>query len=121
MNLIGALDQVAAALTLAGLDNVAVDPRDLDLPGALIAPASVSFDTFDQSTYTLVVDVALVAPDHGHRGGLETLGKLVDQLRAAAGPLGELTAALATLPNHGPDPLPAFTTTITTTIREEPS
>lgn len=111
MSIRDALASVAQALTDAGVKAV-VDPADLTLPGAVVYPNAIDYDTLGAGDYQLTVDVVLVA------GGIPTLPAL-DQLDGLLGTvralwaIGEARAVSITLTNLSPDPLPGLTTSIT--------
>lgn len=111
-----ALQDVATALKGAGL-SATVDPRNLNLPGVLVAPATFDFERLSSSAWTLEADLYLVARDTGHGNALRSLGDMLDRLRDLW-PVPEAQAISIDLPNHGGS-LPALIVTITASVTEE--
>ena len=100
----------AAALDLIkALDGLGVravtDPRDLDLPGAYLAPNEIATPTLDGTSLTVSWDVYLIAPDNGAH--IAALGDLLDRIHPLT--IGKkIRPQGLTLPNISPDPLPAL-------------
>lgn len=87
------------------------DPRNLTIPGALVAPKEARASTLSLGSIEITWDVYLVAPDNG--SPLECLDPLISPL-LVEGLATEFDVLTLTLPNHSADPLPAIQTTITT-------
>lgn len=87
------------------------DPRNLTIPGALVAPQDVKASTLAPGHIEIAWDVWLVAPDNG--SPIEALDPLISPL-IVEGLATEFDVLALTLPNQSPDPLPAIQTTITT-------
>lgn len=87
------------------------DPRNLTIPGALVAPHDIKASTLTPGHIEITWDVYLVAPDNG--SPIDSLDPLISPL-IVEGLATEFDVLTLTLPNHSPDPLPAIQTTITT-------
>jgi len=111
------LQDIADMVTAAGVP-AAVDPRNLNLPGAWVTPGLVSFDVLDTDTAFMRMEVYLVAPDHGAVLSLNNLGDMLAKVRSAL-PVGEAQPVMVNLPNHGADPMPALLISIDATITED--
>lgn len=105
----------AAAETAALLSDLGVptvtEPRDLNIPGAWLAPSTIDYQTLTQGPLRVQWDLYLLAPDNG--APLDHLGAMLDKLSAAM-TLGEVEALSLTIVNQSPDPLPALHLTIET-------
>lgn len=117
MKLGAACQAVAQMITDAGVPAV-TDERDLNLPGALVGPANVSFEVLDATSYVAAWDVWLVTIDNGAGPALDELGDMLAKVRAVV-QVDEARAQAVVLANHGADPLPALTFTLTTQITED--
>lgn len=116
-NIGDSLQDIAAMFTAAGVP-AAVDPRELQLPGAWVTPGTVSFDVLDADTASMRFEVYLVAPDHGAVHSLNKLGEMLAKARTSL-PVGEAQPVMVNLPNHGADPMPALLISIDATLTEE--
>lgn len=99
-----AATEVAAMLTNWGVPTV-TDPRDLNLPGAWLAPAHIDYQTLTTGPLRVEWDLYLLAPDNG--APLDALGDMLDQLHPHMA-LGTVEALSLTVANQAPDPLPAL-------------
>lgn len=111
------LKDIAEMVTAAGVP-AAVDPRDLNLPGAWVTPGLVSFDVLDVDTAFMTFDIYLVAPDHGAAHSLNSLGDMLAKIRPAL-QVGEAMPVMVNLPNHGAEALPALLISIDAQITED--
>lgn len=112
MDLLGWAKDTAALFTAAGVP-CAIDKRDVTVPGALLAPRTITPDRLAGGVYTVEWDLLLIAGGAGTTTALDELGAMGTVLEVA-GLLDEpLEAALIDLPNHNPDGLPALTGTYT--------
>lgn len=111
------LQDIADMVTAAGVQ-AAVDPRNLNLPGAWVTPGLVSFDVLDEDTAFMRFDVYLVAPDHGAVHSLNSLGDMLAKIRPAL-QVGEAQPVMVNLPNHGADALPALLISIDAQLTED--
>lgn len=106
------LDRAAAETTglLAGWGLAAtIDPTAVVVPGALIAPDTLTASLGGALAVTW--DVYLIAPDTP--GALGVLGDMLDLVLAHTNP-GTIDAASLALVNTAPDPLPALHLTLET-------
>jgi len=111
------LQDIANMVTNAGVP-AAVDPRNLNLPGAWVTPGLVSFDVLDADTAFMRFEVYLVAPDHGAVASLNNLGDMLAKVRQAI-PVGEAQPVMVNLPNHGADAMPALLISIDAQLTED--
>lgn len=116
-NIGDALQDIADMVTAAGVP-AALDPRDLELPGAWVTPGAVSFDVLDADTAHMRFDVYLVAREHGAKVSLNTLGGMLAKVRPALG-VPSAQPLMVNLPNHGADPLPALLLSIDAQLTED--
>lgn len=99
-----AAEETAAMLTDWGVHTV-TDPRDLNLPGAWLAPSQIDYQTLTTGPLRVEWDLYLLAPDNGTP--LDALGAMLDTLSAHM-TLGPVEALSLTVANQAPDPLPAL-------------
>ncbi|QXG07725.1 hypothetical protein [Curtobacterium phage Penoan] len=102
------VQHVADMLTAAGIPATG-DPRDLNLPGAWVEPATVAFDTFDAQQAEVTMSVHLVTPDNGPMASMSALSDMLLTVRGLGLRMANITTEGITLTNHSPDPLPALT------------
>ena len=113
---IGAAAQAVVDMISDAGVQATIDGRDLELPGALVAPETISADRLG-GDYTVAWNVYLVAADAGPVEALDDLGHMFDLLKDALG-VGEARPVTLTLPNHAADPLPAFLLTFSTSVTD---
>ena len=102
------LAQLAAQLTSQGLPTV-TDPRNLEVPGAVISATSIQFPYLDANTVEISCEVtALALPNGEELTTLMEYAKIMNRLSHTGVDLGTIT-----LPNISPDPLPTATTEFT--------
>ena len=102
--------ETAAMVTTWGVPTV-TDPRDLNLPGAWLAPSQIEHETLTTGPLRVAWDLYLLAPDNG--APLDALGAMLDQLTPHM-TLGTIDALSLTVANQAPDPLPALHLTFET-------
>lgn len=102
----------AAELSAAGAVHVATDPREVRVPGALLALRSVNYNTLDD-TPEATWDLVLIGSAGSQHLALDSLG---DQAAALSSHVegGRFEARTIRDPNISPDPLPALVATIIT-------
>lgn len=105
-----AAEETAAMLTDWGVTTV-TDPRDLNLPGAWLAPSQIDYQTLTTGPLRVEWDLYLLAPDNG--APLDALGAMLDQLTPHM-TLSTIDALSLTVANQSPDPLPALHLTFET-------
>jgi len=109
--------EITAALP-DGVECVA-DERDLNLPGALIAPELFAFDRLDGESLKAIWRIWLIERDSDPISSLNRLGEMLSALQENTGVVAsDIEPQALTLPNHSPDGLPALTFTIQTEISE---
>lgn len=91
------------------------DPRRLAVPGALLYPTLIDFDRLDADVATVPVEVLLIAKGLGTPQALDQLEDLLTKVKQLW-TVPTVETVTATLPNHSPDPLPAFRFTLTTQV-----
>ncbi|UVK60160.1 tail terminator [Arthrobacter phage SerialPhiller] len=116
-NLGDALQDIANMVTAAGVP-AAVDPRNLNLPGAWVTPNTVGFDVLDADTAHMRFDVYLVTGDHGAVESLNSLGAMLTKVRKPL-QVGDAQPVMVNLPNHGAGALPALLISIDAQITKE--
>lgn len=109
-----------AALDLAGQIEAlgvpcAVDPRDMELPSALLDVGPIVFDALDADSYSVTWDLYLIARNNGPEEALDVLGDMLAKLRVPFKLPGADPLTL-TLPNHGADPMPALVVRLETRV-----
>jgi len=109
--------QIADDLSAAGIPAV-VDARDLQLPGAWVTPATVTFTYLDHASVSVDWDIYLIVRDVPAVIAMDELSAFAETLAEKFG-AGELTPQTVNLPNQSADSLPALVARINTTIREE--
>ncbi len=112
MNLGQHAADLAGQLAASGVP-VALDPRDARIPGAVLQVDRIDNPRLDRVLVDVTWRLVILGSTAGTVPALDTLGDLVSKL-AAVVPLEDLEATAFTLPNLSPDPVPAFTATITT-------
>lgn len=119
MQLIGdALAEVVQALRDAGI-NATTEPSEVQLPGALVVPGTLTFDLLDAENYSANIDIYLLTSNKGSVQSMNDLQTLLNKFRVAF-QIPEAEPISLNLPNvSGPDPVPGLLITLKATITEE--
>lgn len=112
MDLLAWATETANLFTAAGVPT-AIDKRDVTVPGALLAPRTITPDRLAEGIYTVEWDLVLIAGGSGTATALDELGAMGTVLETAGLLDVPLEAVIFDLPNHNPDGLPALTGTYT--------
>lgn len=118
MDLYNWAKDTAEEIAAAGVP-CATDKRDLTVPGALLAPRTITPDRLAAGIYTVEWDLLLIAGGAGTDAALAELGDMGTRLEDAGLLDVPLEAAVIELPNHNPDGLPALTGTITNECEDD--
>lgn len=120
VTLVDAMSQVAAAMVAAGIPT-ALDPADLSIPGAVVYPSRVDYDTLSAGVggYELTVDLVLVAGDVPGLNALAQLDGLLGKLRGLWAIDEARAVSVGPLVGQSPDPLPGLSVTVTLHVSNE--
>lgn len=112
-----ALKEIAASIDAVGIP-ATIEQANLQVPGALVVPGTLSFDHLDRETYSARVEVYLCTSD---RGAVETLNDLQQMLFKVKDILGfqEVEPVKLQSPNHSADGLPALLIALDATITKD--
>lgn len=89
--------------------NAVTDPRNLELPGAVVMPETIVANRLAAGVLDIDWEVYLVAPDT--ENPFNILGEMLETISQHY-LLANVQVQSLTLPNHSPDPLPALNFTL---------
>lgn len=112
MHLLEHARELKAQLEALGLD-VAIDPRDVTIPGVFITPATFKFDRLAGSTGSADWSLIILGP-YDVESALSDLGDRITLIAGAGFDLGEVSVVSITDPTISRDPIPALSTTLRT-------
>lgn len=104
--------------TAAGIP-VAIDARDLPLPGILITAKDGTLNTLDTTNLQLTLEIWIITSDTGARQVLDDLGDMLTKLKPHMDDLTDLEMTTIGLAGHAADRLPAIRGQITRTLTKE--
>lgn len=115
-----ALQEVVTALDNAGVTST-TEMSQVQLPGALVVPGTMTFDYLDGDNFSANIDVYLLVRNNGSVQSLNDLQDLLTKFRTVFDAIEAEPISLS-LPNAtggSPDPVPGLQLTLQATITKD--
>lgn len=113
-----ALAEVVAELTDAGI-RATTEPKNFQIPGALVVPGTIDFDILGDDAYSMVIDIYLLPRKNGtHIQAMNDAAEMLIKLRTVF-EVPNAEPISISLPNLSTDPVPGLLISLQATITKD--
>lgn len=110
-----ALQEVVDSLKAAGL-KATQEQNQVQLPGALVVPGTLTFDSLDSDVYSAEINIYLLTTNKGSKKSMDDLQELLAKARTVYEFPEAQPISLELLNVSGPDPIPGILVVLEATI-----